>query len=211
MGMRLTPQLLIQAYRQGVFPMADESSGEISWYSPNPRGIIPLDERFHIPKRLARTWRSQRYSIRYDASFRAVMQACAQPRPGQPTTWISQEFIDVYAQLHQQGHAHSVEVWEADRLVGGLYGVSMGALFAGESMFSTARDASKIALIALVLHLRRSGFELLDTQWVTEHLAQFGAFWMPRAHYIHMLERIVNAPVRWLPPESTSHVDVPQA
>lgn len=210
MKKHLSTQLLLRAYAQGLFPMANEYDSDIAWYSPNPRGIIPLDNRFHVPKRLARTWRSQRYQIRYDTAFTQVMHACAQPRLQQPTTWISTEFVEVYTQLHQLGHAHSVEAWDGDVLVGGLYGVSIGGLFAGESMFSVARDASKIALIALVEHLRRSGFVLLDTQWVTEHLMQFGAFWMPRVLYLRQLEQAINMPVRWSPPPTTPHVgDLP--
>lgn len=196
MTIPLTSDLLLHAYRTGHFPMA--SADGVSWYNPNPRGIIPLDDRFHVPSRLARTYRSQRYTITADQAFTAVMRACALPRPNQAfDTWISPEFIDVYTQLHQLGYAHSIETWENGQLVGGLYGVAVGGLFAGESMFSTARDASKVALIELVARLRRGGFVILDTQWVTEHLAQFGAFWMPRAQYQRMLANAIQAPARW--------------
>lgn len=177
--------------------MAQPDSRDIEWYSPNPRGIIPLDDRFHVPKRLARTWRHGTYRVTYDGAFAQVMRACAQPRPNQPSTWISEEFVDVYTELHRLGYAHSVETWQGDRLVGGLYGVSIGGLFAGESMFSVARDASKIALIALVEQLRRGRFVILDTQWVTEHLAQFGAYWMPRSTYLVQLQQALRAPSVW--------------
>ncbi len=193
----LTPALLLNAYAQGVFPMGQPDSPDIEWYSPNPRGIIPLDDRFHVPKRLARTWRNGEYRVTYDGAFTQVMRACAQPRPNQPSTWISEEFVAVYTELHRLGHAHSVETWHGEHLVGGLYGVSIGGLFAGESMFSVARDASKIALIALVEHLRRGRFVILDTQWVTEHLAQFGAYWMPRHIYLQQLQHALRAPSVW--------------
>jgi len=196
MTMTLTPELLLRAYCTGHFPMA--SAGEIRWYNPNPRGIIPIDDQFHVPARLGRTYRSGRYTITTDRAFEAVMRACAMPRPNQSMdTWISEEFVSVYAQLHQMGYAHSVETWQDGQLVGGLYGVAVGGLFAGESMFSMARDASKVALIALVARLRRSGFVILDTQWVTAHLAQFGAFWMPRSTYQTILARAIKHTARW--------------
>jgi leucyl/phenylalanyl-tRNA--protein transferase len=180
--MRLTPHLLIAAYSQGIFPMADEE-GRISWYDPDPRAIIPLDA-FHVPRRLARTVRSGRFEIRVDTAFRAVMEACAAPAPGRETTWISPEMIDAYTALHQLGFAHSVEAWREGRLVGGLYGVALRGLFAGESMFSRETDASKVALVHLVERLRRGGFVLLDTQFlVGGHMRQFGAIEIPRREY----------------------------
>lgn len=179
--MKLDPQLLIAAYCQGIFPMAHEG-GAIYWYDPNPRTILPLDA-FHLPRRLARTVRSGRFEIRVDHAFRAVMEACAAPAPGREETWISEEMIDVYTQLHDLGFAHSVESWREGRLVGGLYGVAIRGLFAGESMFSHETDASKVALVHLVERLQRGGFMLLDVQFTTMHLARFGAVEISRAEY----------------------------
>ena len=193
---KLTPDLLLRAYTTGHFPMSD--GGMIRWYNPNPRGIIPLDERFHVPSRLGRTYRSGRYQLTSDQAFTEVMRACALPRPQQPETWIDDHFIDVYTQLHHLGYAHSIETWQDGQLVGGLYGVAIGGLFAGESMFSMARDASKVALIELVSRLRRGGFVLLDTQWVTEHLAQFGTFWMPQSHYLHHMQHAILQRTVWI-------------
>jgi leucyl/phenylalanyl-tRNA--protein transferase len=178
----LEPRLLITAYCQGIFPMAG-ADGVISWYDPDPRAIIPLDERFSVPRRLGRTVRSGRFEIRVDTAFREVMHACATPAPDRDSTWISPELIESYVTLHRLGLAHSVEAWQSDQLVGGLYGVAVRGLFAGESMFSRATDASKVALVHLVERLRRGGFVLLDTQFLTEHLARFGAFEIRRADY----------------------------
>jgi leucyl/phenylalanyl-tRNA--protein transferase len=179
--MKLSPHLLLNAYSQGIFPMADED-GTIYWYDPDPRAIIPLDN-FHVPRSLARTIRRGQFEVRVDTAFRAVMEACAEPASGREITWISQEFIRTYSELHALGFAHSVEYWRAGELVGGLYGVSLGGLFAGESMFSRATDASKVALVYLVERLRRGGFVLLDTQFMTDHLRRFGAVEIPRAEY----------------------------
>jgi leucyl/phenylalanyl-tRNA--protein transferase len=178
----LEPRLLIAAYCQGIFPMAGPD-GVISWYDPDPRAIIPLDERFSVPRRLGRTVRSGRFEIRADTAFREVIEACAMPAPDRDSTWISPEIIDSYITLHRMGLAHSIEAWQAGELVGGLYGVAVGGLFAGESMFSHATDASKVALVHLVERLRRGGFVLLDTQFLTTHLARFGAFEIRRAEY----------------------------
>lgn len=189
--MTLHPQQLIAAYMQGIFPMAHED-GQIFWYDPHPRAIIPLDA-FHIPRRLARTVRQEPYEIRVNTAFRAVMQACASPQTGREETWISKELIDVYVQLHQLGFAHSVEAWSAGDLVGGLYGVAIHSFFAGESMFSHRRDASKVALVHLVRRLQRRRFLLLDTQFTTDHLARFGAIEISRNEYhrrlAHALQR----------------------
>jgi leucyl/phenylalanyl-tRNA--protein transferase len=178
----LTPDILISAYAQGIFPMADER-GAINFYDPNPRAIFPLDA-FHTPRRLARTMRSGRFTIRADTAFREVVLACAEPRPGRENTWISPAIVDVYEELHRQGFAHSVEAWREGRLVGGLYGVALCGLFAGESMFSRERDASKVALVDLVDRLRRGGFVLLDTQFLgSDHFLQFGVIEIPRREY----------------------------
>ncbi|WP_110513280.1 leucyl/phenylalanyl-tRNA--protein transferase [Herpetosiphon llansteffanensis] len=181
MTKRLSPQLLIYGYAQGIFPMAED--GQIYWYDPDPRAIIPLDERFHVAHSLQRTIRRQTFEIRFDTAFRETMQACAE----RDETWISQEFIEVYSQLHAGGLAHSVEAWQAGEMVGGLYGVGLAGLFAGESMWSKARDASKVALVALVERLRAGGFQLLDTQFITPHLATFGAYEIPRSDYKQLL------------------------
>ncbi len=185
--MNLTPQLLINAYCQGVFPMADHD-GTIYWYDPDPRTIIPLD-KFHVPRRLARSIRRGNFEVRFDTVFRAVMEACAISAPGRETTWINAEIIDSYEVLHKLGFAHCVEIWIDDQLVGGLYGITIGGLFAGESMFSRATDSSKIALVYLVERLRQRGFYLLDTQFMTEHLRRFGAIEIPRAEYKRRLAR----------------------
>ena len=180
--MRLTPDILISAYCQGLFPMA-EDDGQIFWYDPNPRAIIPLDA-FHVPKRLARRVRHGGFEIRVDYDFRTVMEACAEPRPGHDGTWINDELIAAYANLHRLGFAHSVEAWRDGQLAGGLYGVAIRGLFAGESMFSRETDASKVALVHLVERLRRGGFALLDSQFIaTPHMLQFGTIEIPRAEY----------------------------
>jgi len=178
--------LLIDAYRQGIFPMAVED-GEIAWFSPDPRGILPLDA-FHYSGRLARTMRSGRFEIRVDTAFEAVIRGCAE-RDDEEGTWISEEIIESYEQLARLGAAHSVEVWQDGALAGGLYGVHLGGVFFGESMFHRKADASKVALVTLVERLRARGFLLLDTQWVTPHLEQFGAIEVPRAEYLRMLEK----------------------
>lgn len=182
---------LLYAYTQGIFPMAHED-GEIYWYDPDPRAILPLDDHFHVPSRLARTVRQEPFTIRVNSAFRATMEACASPAPGRQSTWISKQIIDSYVLLHQLGFAHSVEAWQGERLVGGLYGVAINSFFAGESMFSWERDASKVALVHLVKRLRRRRFLLLDIQFMTEHLAQFGATEVPRLEYHQMLEQALS-------------------
>lgn len=193
--MKLTPHLLLNAYSQGIFPMADHD-GVIYWYDPDPRAIIPLD-KFHIPRSLARRIRRGGFEVRYDTAFRAVMAACAEPGPGRESTWISPELIDVYGELHDLGFAHSVEIWIEGELVGGLYGVTLAGLFAGESMFSWATDASKIALVYLVERLRQGGFVLLDTQFSTPHLERFGAIEISRPEYKARLERALRVWTRF--------------
>jgi leucyl/phenylalanyl-tRNA--protein transferase len=180
---------LLTAYADGWFPMAI-APGEIRWYSPDPRGIIPLDT-FHVPSRLARTLRRDPFDIRIDTAFEAVIRACA-AREDEDGNWIDAEIIESYTALHARGFAHSVETWREGRLVGGLYGVSLGGAFFGESMFHHVTDASKAALVALVARLRARGFALLDTQWVTEHLRQFGAIEVPRRRYLRLLDRALE-------------------
>ncbi len=188
--MVLEPGLLLAAYCHGIFPMA-EYPGTISWYDPDPRAILPLDT-FRIPRRLARTVRSGRFVVRVNSSFRRVMELCAEPLPDRAETWISPEMIEDYTTLHQLGFAHSVETWRAGRLAGGLYGVAIRGLFAGESMFSRETDASKVALVHLVERLRRGGFQLLDTQFMTTHLEQFGVVEISRDEYKARLARALK-------------------
>ncbi len=185
-------ELLLGAYASGWFPMADEE-GAISWYSPDPRGILPLDT-FHVPSRLQRVLRKQPFRIEIDCAFERVIRACAEAErePGDSGTWISDDILASYCALHELGYAHSVEAWDADRLVGGLYGVALGGAFFGESMFHHATDASKVALVALVERLTARGFTLLDTQWVTDHLQQFGALEIPRDDYLRRLEASIR-------------------
>jgi len=178
--------VLIAAYAQGIFPMSlgEEQGGEIGWFSPDPRGIIPI-ETFAIPKRLARVVRQRRFDVRFDTAFESVMRACAADR--EEGTWISEEIVESYVAMHARGLAHSVECWREGRLVGGLYGVHLGSAFFGESMFHTETDASKVALVALVGRLKERGFTLLDTQWITPHLEQFGAIEIPKAEYLEQV------------------------
>lgn len=189
----LTPEILLRAYAAGIFPMAESAtSKELRWFDPPIRAIIPLDEHFHVPQRLKRTIRQRPFEIRLNTAFEATMRACAEPRADHPDTWINDEIIKLYTQLHKMGYAHSIEAWEGNRLAGGLYGVNLGSAFFGESMFSRKTDASKIALVHLVALLRHCGFTLLDTQFQTEHLARFGTFEITRANYHHMLAEAVK-------------------
>ncbi|HEV7372498.1 leucyl/phenylalanyl-tRNA--protein transferase [Arenibaculum sp.] len=179
----LTPTLLLRAYAVGVFPMAEDAdSPELYWFDPERRGILPLDG-FHVPRRLLRTVRRRHFEVTVDRGFEDVIRACAEPAPDRPKTWINAEILRLYLELHALGHAHSVECRLDGRLVGGLYGVSLGGAFFGESMFSRVTDASKVALVHLVARLRRNGYALLDTQFVTGHLRQFGALEIPRHLY----------------------------
>jgi leucyl/phenylalanyl-tRNA--protein transferase len=188
-------ELLLAAYASGWFPMADEE-GVISWYSPDPRGIMPL-ETFHVPSRLQRVVRKGGVRVEIDTAFEEVMRSCAvaEREPDDTGTWISEEIIESYGALHAQGFAHSVEVRQDGALVGGLYGVALGGAFFGESMFHRVTDASKVALVALVDRLRSRGFILLDTQWVTPHLQQFGAIEIPRPEYLRLLEESLKLDV----------------
>ena len=188
----LEPDLLLTAYRRGIFPMAVNARGTIGWFSPDPRAIIPLDDRFHIPHGLRRTLKKAPFEVTFDRAFPAVIRECASHR--KEGTWISRQILASYSRLHKLGHAHSVEVWANGELVGGLYGVHIGAVFFGESMFHRATDASKVALVALVERLRQRSFVMLDTQWQTPHLQQFGTREIPRAEYLEILERAVTFP-----------------
>jgi leucyl/phenylalanyl-tRNA---protein transferase len=180
--------LLLQGYRLGVFPMAMEDDS-IAWFSPDPRAIMPL-ESFHVPHDLRRLARKDVFEIKIDNSFGEVIRGCAKRKD----TWINREIIESYEQLYDLGYAHSVEAWSKNKLAGGLYGVTVGGAFFGESMFHRVRDASKIALVGLVDHLRARKFALLDTQWLTPHLQQFGAIEIPRSQYLKMLRRAVELP-----------------
>ena len=182
----IEPELLLQGYRLGVFPMAMEDDS-IAWFSPDPRAIIPLD-RFHVPHDLRRVRRKQAFEIKIDNRFGEVIRACAKRKD----TWINREIVESYEKLHELGYAHSIEAWSNGKLLGGLYGVTVGGAFFGESMFHKVTDASKIALVALVEHLRARKFVLLDTQWLTPHLAQFGAIEISRTEYLHLLTGAVE-------------------
>jgi leucyl/phenylalanyl-tRNA---protein transferase len=190
---KLTPEILLRAYAVGLFPMAERRDDPtLFWIDPEKRGILPLDG-FHVSRRLRRTVRNGPYEVRCDTAFGAVVQACASPGAKRSDTWINDEIESLYADLHELGRAHSVETWLNGELVGGLYGVSLGAAFFGESMFSTARDASKVALVHLVARLIKGDYKLLDTQFVTDHLTQFGVVELPRAGYRQLLASALDA------------------
>jgi leucyl/phenylalanyl-tRNA---protein transferase len=187
-GYRIPPDLLLRAYATGVFPMAESADDpEVFWVRPETRGVIPLD-RFHVPRSLSRLVRRRPFEIRFDSDFPGVIDGCAQTGPDRPGTWINQPIREAYGELFARGHVHTVEAWREGRLVGGLYGVTLGRAFFGESMFAQERDASKICLVHLVERLRAGGFELLDTQFTTDHLKRFGAIDVPRARYERLLE-----------------------
>jgi leucyl/phenylalanyl-tRNA--protein transferase len=183
----ITPEVLLKAYACGIFPMAESAEDPaLYWIEPEQRGIIPLDT-FHVPGRLARTVRAERFNVVCNRDFAAVIDGCAEPQAGRARTWINRRIRNLYLGLHAIGHCHSVEVYDGDALVGGLYGVSLGRTFFGESMFHRARDASKVALVHLVARLRAGGFKLLDTQFVTDHLKTFGAVEVARKQYHKLL------------------------
>ena len=186
--LEITPEVLLKAYACGIFPMAESADDPaLYWIEPEHRGVIPLD-RFHVPARLARTVRSDRFTVTVNRDFEAVMAGCADPQAGRPRTWINARIRILYRKLYERHHCHSIEVYDGDALVGGLYGVTLGRAFFGESMFHRARDASKVALVHLVARLRAGGFKLLDTQFVTDHLKTFGAFEVPGRQYHKLLE-----------------------
>jgi leucyl/phenylalanyl-tRNA--protein transferase len=203
----VTPELLLRAYAFGVFPMAESRhDAELYWIDPKQRGVLPLD-RFHVPKSLKRSVRKRRFEITVDSAFEAVMMGCSEPSRGRPDSWINDEILRLYVQLHRMGFAHSVEAWREGRLAGGLYGVAIGAAFFGESMFSREPDASKVALVHLVARLRAGDFKLLDTQFVTKHLARFGAVEIPRQQYQEMLTQAIALPARFYCEVSDEDVD----
>jgi leucyl/phenylalanyl-tRNA--protein transferase len=194
---RVTPQLLLRAYAAGLFPMAESAdSPELHWFDPPRRGILPLDG-MHVPRRLARTIKAGRFRVTANQAFHAVIAGCAAPAPDRPNTWINDEIVALYTTLHRAGFAHSIESWDGDVLVGGLYGVALGGAYFGESMFSRATDASKVALVHLVARLRAAGFALLDTQFVTDHLARFGTVEIERAEYRRRLDAALALRPDW--------------
>ncbi len=197
-SVEVTTDLLLRAYRHGLFPMAEGRAGEkLFWLDPIKRGVLPLDE-FHLSRRLLRTVLSGPYTVTADRNFAGTIAGCATPVPDRTDTWINPQIEQLFTELFRMGYAHSVETWQNGTLVGGLYGVALGGAFFGESMFSFARDASKVALAHLVVRLRLGGFTLLDTQFVTEHLAQFGATEIPRDLYKQQLAAAVAEPAVWM-------------
>ena len=197
-AVEITPELLVRAYRAGFFPMAEAREADrLYWLDPEMRGILPLDG-FHLPRRLLRTVVSGPFEVTADRDFAGVIAGCAAPAPGREDTWINPQIEYLFTELHRRGVAHSVESWQGGRLVGGLYGVALGGAFFGESMFSRATDASKVALAHLVARLRLGGFRLLDTQFVTSHLTRFGALEVPRDRYKQMLAEALEAPAEFL-------------
>lgn len=189
-GADLSPERLLSAYRQGIFPWYAEGQ-PILWWSPDPRMVLRLEE-FHLPRSVAKVLRERRFEIRADTAFREVVLGCAAPRAGQAGTWIVPPMLEAYCRLHDLGHAHSVESWRDGRLVGGLYGIALGRMFFGESMFARESEASKVALASLVAQLRRRGFVMIDCQQETAHLARFGARPIPRAEFAREIGPLVN-------------------
>jgi leucyl/phenylalanyl-tRNA---protein transferase len=190
----LSTESLLKGYRSGIFPMAINLRGDIAWFSPDPRAVIPLDERFHVSKNLQRILRQKKFEVTFDQDFPTVIRACATTHGD---TWISRHIMEAYSRLHAEGHAHSVEARIEGKLAGGLYGVHVGGAFFGESMFHLAPDASKVALVALVEHLRAQRLALLDTQWMTAHLETFGTYLISKKDYLARLEAAVDLPVTW--------------
>lgn len=189
---QITPQILLRAYACGIFPMAESADdASMMWIEPDMRGIIPLDD-FHVSRRMKRTMRTSPYEIKVDSDFGAIMDACAEVAPDRPSTWINNQIHTLYRELFEMGFCHSVEVWDKDKLVGGLYGVSLGTAFFGESMVSRARDTSKLALIHLVERMKAGGYTLLDTQFITDHLRQFGAIEIPKDDYKALLDNAMQ-------------------
>lgn len=197
--LEITPEVLLKAYACGIFPMAESADDPgLYWIEPEKRGVLPLND-FHVPRRLARLVRQDRFEIRIDSDFGAILEGCAMPAPGRQRTWINERIRHLYGTLHAQGCAHSVETWLEGELVGGLYGVRIGGAFFGESMFSRVRDASKVALVHLVARLRRGGFGLLDAQFITDHLSQFGATEITRRQYQALLDMALGLSADFAP------------
>ena len=213
--LNITPDVILRAYMLGVFPMAEtKESKEIFWVDPESRGMLPF-ENFHIPKSLVKTVKKEKFTIHIDKDFRGVMENCRATRPDRLNSWINDEILNLYCNLAERGHAHSVEAWlndgKEDRLVGGLYGVSIGAAFFGESMFSFETDASKVALVYLIARLKYGGYTMLDTQFTTEHLSRFGAIEVPRGRYHTYLQDALEQPADFYSlPISTSSASILQ-
>lgn len=200
----ITPQVLLKAYTCGIFPMAESAEDPaLYWIEPQHRGILPLD-RVHVPRRLARTLRAAPFTVKIDTDIDGVIEGCAASRPGRRSTWINERIRGLYRDLFALGHCHTVEVWAGNRLVGGLYGVALNGAFFGESMFSYERDASKVALVYLAARLAHGGFRLLDTQFVTDHLRQFGTIELNREEFHRLLEEAldIEADFHALPPDA---------
>lgn len=203
----LTPDMLLKAYAVGVFPMAeDRDDPELFWVDPRMRGIIMLD-RFHVPRSLRKVLRRRMFEVTYDRDFEAVIEGCAESTEDRPRTWINDKIIELYATLHRMGHAHSVECRLAGDLVGGLYGVSLGGVFFGESMFSRVTDASKIALVHLVASLRLGGYRFIDTQFITRHLARFGTVELPRNEYRKLLSQSLGIRARFVTDPDPAYIE----
>ncbi|CAA7617852.1 Leucyl/phenylalanyl-tRNA--protein transferase [Magnetospirillum sp. LM-5] len=197
MSRGLTPELLLRAYAMGVFPMAKaREDRRVYWVDPDERGILPLPD-FHVPRSLKKVLRKAPFEIKVDTAFQAVMEGCAESKPGRDKTWINDEILAQFCLLHHLGLAHSVECWRGGELVGGLYGLALGAAFFGESMFSRTTDASKVALVDLVARLKQGGYVLLDTQFITDHLVRFGAVEIPREDYLAMLAAAMSMPAQF--------------
>lgn len=193
----LTPEMLLRAYAMGIFPMArSRTDRQLQWIDPEDRGILPLDG-FHLPRSLRKTLRRGIFEIRFDTAFAQVMETCAETAEDRDETWINDEIIRLFVELHRAGLTHSVESWRNGKLVGGLYGLALGGAFFGESMFSRVNDASKVALVHLVARLKAGGYTLLDTQFITPHLASLGAIEIPRARYLALLNRALASPAYW--------------
>ena len=193
----LSPEILLRAYAAGIFPMAESRDDpQLFWVDPEWRGILPLD-RIHVSHRLRRTVRRGQFEVRCDSAFAEVIGRCAEARQNRPESWINEEITALYTELHARGHAHSVECWREGELVGGLYGISLGAAFFGESMFTRVTDASKVALVHLVARLKSGGYRLLDTQFITDHLRSFGAVAIPRAEYHRLLAAALDGEGRF--------------
>lgn len=203
----ITADLLLKAYAYGVFPMAKSRADEkVFWVQPKQRGVIPLDE-FHVSRSLRKTLRKGKFTVTCDRAFDAVMDMCAEPMPGREETWINDKIVELFVDLHQAGLAHSIETWRGNELVGGLYGLAMGTAFFGESMFSRTEDASKVALCHLVGIMKRGGFTLLDTQFITDHLKQFGAIEIPQKEYLIQLSAALSQHAAFGPPLSQPELD----
>jgi leucyl/phenylalanyl-tRNA--protein transferase len=193
-GGDLAPGTLVHAYSNGIFPW---TTHPVTWWSPDPRAVIPLDG-VHVSRSLQRALNSGSFEVSFDRAFREVMEGCAAPGPGREETWISPQFVSAYCRLHEMGFAHSVECWKGGRLAGGLYGVSIGGFFAGESMFSASKNASKVALVRMARRLREGGWQLFDVQLMTPHLKSMGAIEIPRGEYLRRLSKALQVPAQWV-------------